>query len=90
MDPVVSFLVVVVIGVAAGFAYDRFAGPGWLTRQIAGSRRGQLTYCLIGIAGSFIGFQLFALFGLGANTLLLYVGAAIGAAAVLWAWRTIR
>jgi uncharacterized membrane protein YeaQ/YmgE (transglycosylase-associated protein family) len=49
-----------------------------------------LTYCLIGIAGSFIGFHLFALLALGANTLVLYIGAAIGAAAVLWAWRTVR
>jgi uncharacterized membrane protein YeaQ/YmgE (transglycosylase-associated protein family) len=90
MDPVISFLVVIVIGIAAGFIYDRYAGPGWLTRQIAGSRRGQLTYCLIGVAGSFIGFHLFSLLGLGANTLVLLIGAAIGAVAVLWAWRTIK
>ena len=90
MGPVISFLIVIVIGIAAGVIYDRYAGPGWLTRQIAGARRGMLTYCMIGIAGSFIGFQLFALFALGANTLVLYIGAAIGAAVVLWAWRTVR
>jgi uncharacterized membrane protein YeaQ/YmgE (transglycosylase-associated protein family) len=90
MDPAISVLIVIVIGIAAGVIYDRYAGPGWLTRQIAGARRGMLTYCLIGIAGSFIGFHLFALLALGANTLMLYIGAAIGAGAVLWAWRTVR
>jgi uncharacterized membrane protein YeaQ/YmgE (transglycosylase-associated protein family) len=90
VDPVITFLIVVVIGVAAGFIYDRYAGPGWLTRQVAGSRRGLLTYCLVGLAGSFLGFHIFALLGLGTSTLMLFIGAALGAAAVLWAWRTIK
>jgi uncharacterized membrane protein YeaQ/YmgE (transglycosylase-associated protein family) len=89
MDPIVSLLLIIVIGVIAGVVYDRYAGPGWLTRQIAGQRRGLITCCLVGIAGSFIGFHVFVLLALGAS-LVLYVGAAIGAAAVLWAWRAMR
>jgi uncharacterized membrane protein YeaQ/YmgE (transglycosylase-associated protein family) len=89
MDPIVSLLLIIVIGIVAGVVYDRYAGPGWLTRQIAGQRRGLATSCLVGIAGSFIGFHVFALLALGPG-LVLYIGAAIGAAAVLWAWRTMR
>lgn len=54
-DPFIVLLVVIVIGVVAGLAYDRVAGPGWLGRQIAGSRRGVVTSALVGIAGSFTG-----------------------------------
>jgi uncharacterized membrane protein YeaQ/YmgE (transglycosylase-associated protein family) len=89
MDPVLSLILVIIIGIIAGIVYDRYAGPGWLTRQIAGQRRGLATSCLVGIAGSFIGFHVFALLALGAS-LVLYVGAAIGAAAVLWVWRAMR
>ena len=90
MDPVASFLIVIAIGAGAGFLYERFAGPGWLTRQFAGERRGVLTYGLIGVAGSFIGYSIFALLGLGSSVIVLYIGAAIGAGAVLWAWRSFR
>jgi len=90
MDPFVSFLVVLVIGVAAGLIFDRVAGPGWLGRQIAGKTRGMLTTALVGIAGSFIGFNLASLLRLAYGGLGLYLGAAIGAAAVLWFWRKAR
>lgn len=90
MDPFVSFLIVLVIGIAAGVIYDRVAGPGWLGRQIAGSRRGIVTSALIGIAGSFIGFHLAALLGLSIGGPGLFLGAVAVAALVLWLWRVLR
>jgi uncharacterized membrane protein YeaQ/YmgE (transglycosylase-associated protein family) len=89
-DPLVSFVIVLVIGIAAGLIFDRVAGPGWLTRQFGGSRRGMVTSSLIGIAGSFVGFHLTALLGLAGRGIALYIGAAIGAAIVLWLWRIMR
>jgi uncharacterized membrane protein YeaQ/YmgE (transglycosylase-associated protein family) len=88
-NPAVAFLIVLAIGIVAGIIYDRIAGPGWLTRQFAGSTRGMVTSALIGIAGSFIGFHLAALAGL-VGAIVAYVAAAVGAAVVLWAWRTVR
>jgi uncharacterized membrane protein YeaQ/YmgE (transglycosylase-associated protein family) len=90
MDPFVSFIVVVLIGIAAGLIYDRVAGPGWFGRQITGKRRGVVTSALVGIAGAFVGFHLAALLGLYLGGLGLYIGAALGAAAVLWLWRAMR
>jgi uncharacterized membrane protein YeaQ/YmgE (transglycosylase-associated protein family) len=88
-DPAIAFLVVLVIGIVAGIIYDRVAGPGWLSRQIAGSTRGVATSALIGIAGAFIGFHIASLIGL-VGALAAYIAAAVGAAVVLWAWRTVR
>ena len=90
MDPFVSFILVLVIGVGAGLIYDRVAGPGWLGRQIGRSQRGMVTGALVGIAGSFIGFHLAGLLGLALGGIGLYLGAAAGAAAVLWLWRVMR
>ena len=36
-DPVVTFLLVLVIGIIAGILFDRLAGPSWLARQFSGS-----------------------------------------------------
>lgn len=90
MGPLVSFLIVLVIGIAAGLIYDRVAGPGWLSRQIAGKKRGAVTSALVGVAGAFIGFHLAALLRLSLGGLGLYAGAAVGAAVVLWLWRVMR
>ena len=85
-DPAITFLLVLVIGIAAGLLFDRFAGPGWLSRQFAGNRN-IVTSALVGIAGAFIGFHLFVLVGfLG---ILALIGAAIGAVVVLWLWRMV-
>lgn len=90
-DPGLNLLIILIIGIAAGVIYDRVAGPGWLTRQVAGSRRGIVTSSLVGIAGSFIGFYLTALLPLTAGKgFMLYIGAVIGAALVLWLWRMMR
>ncbi len=90
VGPLVSFLIVLVIGVAAGLIYDRVAGPGWLGRQIAGKKRGMVTSALVGIAGAFIGFHIAGLLRLAFGSIGLYVGAAVGAAVVLWLWRVMR
>ena len=90
IDPAVDFIILLAIGVVAGFIFDRFAGPSWLARQFAGTR-GIVTSALVGIAGSFIGFHLATLGGMiGLRGIALYVGAALGAAVTLMLWRLIR
>lgn len=90
LDPLLAFLIVIIIGIVAGLIYDRFAGPNWLTRQIAGPR-GVVTSALVGMAGSLAGFQASTIARLsGTHGLLPFLGAAIGAALVLWLWRMIR
>jgi uncharacterized membrane protein YeaQ/YmgE (transglycosylase-associated protein family) len=86
-DPAVTFLVILVIGIAAGLLFDRLAGPSWLARQFSGSSRGIITSALVGIAGAFIGFHIAVLLALGSGLLMAVVAAALGAAAVLFAWR---
>jgi uncharacterized membrane protein YeaQ/YmgE (transglycosylase-associated protein family) len=78
LSPGVVFLLLLIIGIAAGLLFDRVAGAGWLSRQIAGPNRMLVTSALVGIAGSFVGYQ---------RALLVAV---IGAPAVLWGWRTVR
>jgi uncharacterized membrane protein YeaQ/YmgE (transglycosylase-associated protein family) len=91
INPALAFFIIIAIGIVAGLIFDRFAGPGWLTRQIAGSTRGMVTSSLVGIAGSFIGFHLAALLAISAaGGFLPFVLAAIGAALVLWLWRIMR
>jgi uncharacterized membrane protein YeaQ/YmgE (transglycosylase-associated protein family) len=87
-DPAVTLVVILIIGILAGIIFDRVAGPGWLTRQIAGSTRGLVTSSLIGIAGAFIGYHVLALAKAGGY--LPIIGAIAGAALVLWAWRIIK
>src|SRR5450432_1403089 len=83
-DPVVTFLLILVIGIAVGFLFDRLLGPSWLARQFAGSRRGIVTSSLVGIAGAFIGYHLAVLLALGAALVILLIAAAVGAAVVLY------
>ena len=58
------FLILLIIGIAAGLLFDRFAGPGWLSRQIAGSNRTLVTSALVGVAGSFVFYHLALLIGI--------------------------
>ena len=88
LSPVALFVILLIIGIAAGLAFDRFAGPGWLSRQMAGQNRLMVTSALVGIAGSFIGYYIFILIGIVGTAALL--GAIIGAAAVLWGWRMVK
>jgi uncharacterized membrane protein YeaQ/YmgE (transglycosylase-associated protein family) len=83
----VTFLLVLVIGVVAGFLFDRLAGPSWLARQFSGSTRGIITSALVGVAGAFVGFHISLLLALGGGLVTFVIAAAVGAAAVLFAWR---
>ena len=88
MTPAALFLILIVIGIVAGLLFDRFAGPGWLSRQVAGKNRTMLTSALVGVAGSFVGYHLAGLLGIGGYAALL-VAAAV-ALVVLWLWRMVR
>jgi uncharacterized membrane protein YeaQ/YmgE (transglycosylase-associated protein family) len=88
LSPGAIFLILLIIGIAAGLLFDRFAGPGWLSRKIAGSNRMMATSSLVGIAGSFVGYHLAILIGILDYGAL--IGAVIGALVVLWGWRMIR
>jgi len=88
LSPGVVLLILLVIGILAGLLFDRFAGPGWFSRQIAGKNRLMVTSSLVGIAGSFVGYHIAVLIGiLGAAAL---IGAVVGAAIVLWGWRAVK
>ena len=88
-DPIISFIIVLAIGIVAGIVFDRLAGPGWFARQFTGPR-GYVTSALVGIAGALIGFHLALLSAVSAAGFTLYFAAAIGAVAVLLGWRALR
>jgi uncharacterized membrane protein YeaQ/YmgE (transglycosylase-associated protein family) len=88
LSPGAVFLILLVVGIAAGLLFDRFAGPSWLSRQIAGQNRMLVTSALVGIAGSFVGYHLAILLGITDYAAL--IAAVVGALVVLWAWRTVR
>ncbi len=90
LDPVLTFIIVLLIGIVAGIAFQRTARASWLSRQIAGGRRADLTAALVGIAGAFIGFHLAALIFLAGGMLVVFLGAILGAVLILWGWREIR
>ncbi len=90
-DPFVTFIIVLLIGIAAGLIFDRFFGSSWVTRALGGSQRRMVTSALVGIAGAFIGYHLFLVLGVTVSgSLGLFIGAIIGAALVLWLWRQLR
>lgn len=86
-DPVVTFLLVLAIGVIAGVLFDRLAGPSWLARQFTGSTRGIITSALIGVAGAFLGYHVAMLVVLGGGIVTSVIAAAVGAGLVLFGWR---
>jgi uncharacterized membrane protein YeaQ/YmgE (transglycosylase-associated protein family) len=86
-DPVVTLLLILVIGIVAGVLFDRLAGPSWLTRQFVGSTRGLVTSALVGVAGAFVGYHIAVLIALSGGLLTWVIAAAAGAAVVLFAWR---
>ena len=86
-DPLVTFVLVLAIGILAGVLFDRLAGPSWLARQFGGSTRGIVTSAFVGVAGAFVGYHIAVLLALGAGLLISIIAAAIGAAAALFAWR---
>jgi uncharacterized membrane protein YeaQ/YmgE (transglycosylase-associated protein family) len=86
-DPVITFLLVLAVGVVAGILFDRLAGPSWLARQFSGSTRGIVTSALVGVAGAFVGYHIELLLALGGGLLMSVIAAAVGAALLLFAWR---
>ena len=86
-DPLITLLLILVIGVVAGLLFDRLAGPSWLARQLSGSTRGVITSALVGIAGAFVGYHIGLLLALSGGLLMSVIAAAVGAAVVLFAWR---
>jgi uncharacterized membrane protein YeaQ/YmgE (transglycosylase-associated protein family) len=86
-DPAVTFIVVLVIGLAAGFLFDWLAGPSWLARQFSRSTRGIVTSALVGMAGALIGYHIAMLLALGGGIVTSVIAAALGATVVLFAWR---
>ena len=87
MDPLIVFLLVLVIGIVVGLLFHGVYRRGWLVERLSGGSGG-LTSALVGIAGAFIGFHVAAL--LVFPTIVLLVGAAIGAIRVVWIWREVR
>jgi hypothetical protein len=87
MNEIGPFLTLIVIGAAVGIAMTRY-GRNWIGRQVAnvtGAGASDVTYVLVGIAGSFIGFHVGLL--VGAGQIVLYVLALVGAALTIWLWR---
>ena len=59
-----TFIILVVIGIVVGLIFNRY-GRTWMGRQVADvTGVGDVTYSLIGIAGSFIGFHVGVILGL--------------------------
>jgi uncharacterized membrane protein YeaQ/YmgE (transglycosylase-associated protein family) len=82
-----NFLIILAIGIVVGLVFNRY-GRGWLGRQVVNSSGvGDVTYALVGIAGSFIGFHLGVIFGLLPSPLMLFLAAIVGAAITIWLWR---
>lgn len=83
----INLIVVLVIGIGVGLAFRRY-GRTWLSRQTAGlTGTSDVTFALVGIAGSFIGFHVVVMLGLLPSPLMLYIGAVFGAALTVWLWR---
>jgi uncharacterized membrane protein YeaQ/YmgE (transglycosylase-associated protein family) len=86
-DPLVTFLLVLAIGIVAGILFNRLAGPSRLARQFAGSTRGIVTSALVGVAGAFVGYHIAVLLAFGGGLVTSAIAAAAGAAVLLFAWR---
>ena len=81
-----TFILLIVIGIVVGILFNR-RGRSWLGRQVADATgAGDVTYSLVGIAGSFMGFHVGVILGL-LPSMMLYVAAIIGAALTIWLWR---
>jgi hypothetical protein len=81
-----TFIILVVIGIVVGVLFNR-RGRSWLGRQVADATgAGDVTFSLVGIAGSFMGFHIGVILGL-LPTIMLYLAAIIGAALTIWLWR---
>jgi hypothetical protein len=83
---IMTFIILIAIGIIVGLLFNR-RGRSWLGRQVADATgAGDVTYSLIGIAGSFMGFHLGVILGL-LPSVFLYVMAVLGAALTIFLWR---
>jgi hypothetical protein len=81
-----TFLILIAIGVIVGLVFNR-RGRSWIGRQVADATgAGDVTYSLVGIAGSFMGFHVGVILGL-LPSILLYVAAILGAVLTIFLWR---
>jgi uncharacterized membrane protein YeaQ/YmgE (transglycosylase-associated protein family) len=87
-SPAGTLLLILIIGVVIGLLVYRYAGANWLS-HLTGSRRGQVTSAIVGIAGAFIGYNLAILFG-AVGSAVTMIFAAVGAAVLVWGWQTIK
>ncbi len=87
LDPLVTFIIVLLIGVVAGLVAQRGVRASWLSRPLVGGMRGDVTSALVGIAGAFIGFHIAALIFTSGEAIALFLGAIVGAVLVLWGWK---
>lgn len=84
---VVNLIVILAIGIIVGLMFSRH-GRSWLGRQASGATGiGDVTYALVGIAGSFIGFHIAVILGVLPTPLMLYLAAIVGAVITIWLWR---
>ena len=84
---VAHLLIILAIGIIVGVGLNRY-GSTWLGRLGVGSRSaGDVTYALVGIAGSFIGFHVGVILELLPTPLALYLLAFVGAMVTVWLWR---
>jgi hypothetical protein len=83
---IVTFILLVLIGIIVGVFMNR-GGRGWLGRQVADvTGLGDVTYALVGIAGSFMGFHIGVILEL-LPSVLLYLMAIAGAFVTVILWR---
>ena len=83
---ILTFIILIVIGIAVGLIFNR-RGRSWLGRRVAETTGvGDITYCLAGIAGSFMGYHVGVILEL-LPSILLYFTAIVGAALTIWLWR---
>jgi len=81
-----TFILLILIGIIVGVLFNR-KGRSWLGRQVADATgAGDVTYALVGIAGSFMGYHVGFILEL-LPTWLWYVTALAGAAVTVWLWR---
>jgi uncharacterized membrane protein YeaQ/YmgE (transglycosylase-associated protein family) len=81
-----TFILLILIGIIVGVLFNR-KGRSWLGRQVADATgAGDVTYALVGIAGSFMGYHVGFILEL-LPTWLWYVAAIVGAVLTVWLWR---
>ena len=66
-----NFLILVIIGAAVGYVMLHY-GSTWLRQQFA-TTSGEITYGLVGIAGSFMGYEIGLILSAGTRTICKHV-----------------